>query len=173
MIPRSNVVSVLFPVSIAVMLCCPLSLHGTEYRVSSAAQISATLSIARPGDTLTMTNGIWSNASIMFASYGTASARILLRAESYGGVVLSGTSTLRISGRNLVVDGLLLRNGYSPSGAVIEFQGSNGESDSCRLTNCSIVDYNPADLAVDYKWISLYGTRNRVDHCYMRGKKHQ
>jgi len=155
------------------MLCCPLSLHGTEYRVSSAAQISATLGIARPGDTLTMTNGIWSNASIMFAGYGTASTPILLRAESYGGVVLSGTSTLRISGRNLVVDGLLFRNGTSPSGAVIEFQGSNGESDSCRLTNCSIIAYNPADLTVDYKWISLYGTRNRVDHCYIQGKKHQ
>ncbi len=130
------------------------------------------MAIARPGDTLTMTNGIWTNQLISFAGYGTVQAPIVLRAESYGGVVLNGTSTLRISGRHLVVDGLLFRNGYSASGAVVEFRGTNGESDSCRLTNCSIIDYNPAVNTTDYKWVSLYGTHNRVDHCYLRGKKH-
>jgi poly(beta-D-mannuronate) lyase len=150
-----------------------IPLHGTQIRVASAEEISAAMNVARPGDTLTMANGLWTDAAIMFAGYGTASAPIVLRGESYGGVILGGTSTLRISGSNLVVDGLLFRNGYSPSGAVVEFQGTYGQSDSCRLTNCSILEYNPADLAVDYKWISLYGTHNRVDHCYLRGKKHQ
>jgi poly(beta-D-mannuronate) lyase len=148
-------------------------LRAKEFRVSTPSQIISAMSTARPGDTLTMTNGTWSNAAIMFAGYGTASAPILLRAESYGGVILSGTSTLGISGRNLVVDGLVFRNGQSKAGtAVIEFRGSNGESDSCRLTDTVIRDYNPADSSIDYKWISLYGTRNRVDHCYLRGKNH-
>jgi poly(beta-D-mannuronate) lyase len=128
--------------------------------------------LARPGDTLTMTNGVWSNASIAFAGYGLPNAPIVLRAETYGGVVIKGASNLRISGKHLVVDGLLFKNGYSPSGAVVEFQGTNGVSDSCRLTNSSIIDFNPADSLKDYKWISLYGTRNRVDHSYLRGKKH-
>ncbi len=147
-------------------------MNGMEYRVSNAAELALALSTARPGDTLTLTNGVWTDQSLMFAGYGTPSAPIILRAESYGGVVLTGTSTLRISGRHLVVDGLLFRDGYSASGAVVEFRGSNGESDSCRLTNCSIIDYNPAVNTTDYKWISLYGTHNRVDHCYLRGKKH-
>jgi poly(beta-D-mannuronate) lyase len=128
------------------------------------------MSSARPGDTLTMTRGVWTNANIVFQGIGTEALPILLRAESYGGVVLAGSSNLRISGRNLIVDGLLFKNGSSPSGDVIEFRGPGGESDSCRLTNCAIVGYNPADSTKDNKWVSLYGTYNRVDHCFFRGK---
>jgi poly(beta-D-mannuronate) lyase len=147
--------------------------YSTQYRVSTAAGIASRMLTAQPGDTLTMTNGTWINQSIMFAGFGTAAAPIILRAESYGGVVLTGTSTLNISGRNLVADGLLFRNGYSTAGnAVISFQGAV-VSDSCRVTNCSIEEYNPTDLTTDYKWVSLYGSHNRVDHCFFRGKTHQ
>jgi poly(beta-D-mannuronate) lyase len=158
----------------SLVLLCHSYLHSTQYRVSTLGDITSALSKVRPGDTLTMTNGIWTNANIMFVGYGTASAPILLRAESYGGVVLTGTSMLSISGKNLVVDGLLFRNGHSMAGtAVVQFRGTNGESDSCRLTNSTIQEYNPTDSSIDYKWISLYGTHNRVDHCYLRGKNHQ
>jgi poly(beta-D-mannuronate) lyase len=147
-------------------------LIGADYRVSSVSQITAAVSAVQPGDTLTMTNGTWTNVTIQFAAIGTASAPILLRAESYGGVIITGTSNLRISGKHLIADGLLFKNGTSGSGDVIEFRGSKGESDSCRLTNCSVVNFNPADSTRDYKWISMYGSYNRVDHCYLRGKKH-
>lgn len=148
----------------------PSFLGATEFRVSTPAQIVAAMSAARPGDTLTMTKGVWKNASVVFQGIGTASAPILLRAESYGGVVLSGSSNLRISGRHLIVDGLIFQNGSSPSGGVIEFRGPGGESDSCRLTNSVIVNFSPADSTRDDKWVSLFGTYNRVDHCYFRGK---
>jgi poly(beta-D-mannuronate) lyase len=147
-------------------------LRGAEYRVSSVPQITSALSTVKPGDTLTMTNGTWTDVFIQFAATGTASAPILLRAESYGGVVITGASNLRISGKHLIADGLLFRNGSSGSGDVIEFRGTNGESDSCRLTNCSVINFNPADSTRDYKWVSLYGRHNRVDHCYLKGKKH-
>ncbi|MFH0991818.1 MAG: polysaccharide lyase 6 family protein [bacterium] len=154
-------------------LLVPLSkLASTEYRVSTAAQIASTMTAAKPGDTLTMTNGQWMNSAIVFQGKGTAELPILLRAESYGRVILSGTSTLRISGRHLVIDGLLFKNGYSPSGAVIEFRSGAVESDSCRLTNSAIIDYNPSSSSIDYKWVSLYGSYNRVDHCYLKGKTH-
>jgi poly(beta-D-mannuronate) lyase len=155
------------------LIISSLSVWSTDFRVSNISQIAAALSYARPGDTLTMTNGTWTNVMIQFAAYGTASAPILLRAESYGGVIITGASNLRISGRHLIVDGLMFKNGSSASDAVIEFRGIYGESDSCRLTNCSIINFNPADSTRDYKWVSLYGIRNRVDHCYLRGKNHQ
>jgi poly(beta-D-mannuronate) lyase len=157
---------------IAFCLCITLPglLRATEYRVSTPAQITAALSSVRPGDTLTMTNGTWKNALIVFQANGTKSAPILLRSETYGGVVLTGSSNLKISGRNLIVDGLLFRDGSSPSGDVVEFRGPGGESDSCRLTNSAIINYNPSDSTKDNKWVSLYGTYNRVDHCYLRGK---
>ena len=153
------------------LLLLPVVLCATDYRVSTVSQISTVMTTARPGDTLTMTNGVWSNAAIVFKGFGTSTAPYLLRAESYGGVILSGSSNLRISGKNLIVDGLLFKNGSSPSGDVIEFRGTNGESDSCRLTNCAIINFSPADSTKDNKWVSLYGTRNRVDHCYFEGKK--
>jgi poly(beta-D-mannuronate) lyase len=39
------------------------------------------------------------------------------------------------------------------------------------LTNCAIINFSPSDSTKDNKWVSLYGTRNRVDHCYFEGKK--
>jgi poly(beta-D-mannuronate) lyase len=166
-IPHLRVLAIM--VIVAALL--PDYLGATDHRVSTPAQIVIAMGIARPGDTLTMTNGMWTNAAIVFRGSGTAAAPILLRSESYGGVILTGASSLRISGRHLIVDGLLFKNGSSPSGDVIEFRGPGGESDSCRLTNCAITDYNPADSTNDNKWVSLYGTRNRVDHCYFRGKR--
>ena len=78
---------------------------------------------------------------------------------------------MRIAGSWLVVDGLRFVGGYSPSGAVIEFR-SGVPAYHSRITNTSIVDYNPASKATDYKWLSLYGANNRVDHCYFAGKTH-
>ncbi len=151
-------------------IALPRVLSATEYRVSIPAQIAAALTSVRPGDTLTMTNGTWKNALIVFQALGTKAAPILLRGETYGGVILTGSSNLRICGRNLIVDGLLFRDGSSPSGDVVEFRGPAGESDSCRLTNSAIISYSPSDSTKDNKWVSLYGTYNRVDHCYLRGK---
>ena len=54
---------------------------------------------------------------------------------------------------------------------MIEFR-SGEYAHYSRLTNCSIVDYNPAFRSTEYKWVSIYGTHNRVDHCYFEGKNH-
>ncbi|HOI28698.1 MAG TPA: chondroitinase-B domain-containing protein [Melioribacteraceae bacterium] len=148
-------------------------LEAKKIFVSSAQQISAALSTVQPGDTLVMTKGIWNNQQIVFQANGTSSSRIYLIAEKDGEVILTGTSTLRIAGKYLEVSGLYFKDGYSSSGAVIEFRnGSSLLSNYCRLTNTAIVNYNPSDKSKDYKWISLYGTHNRVDHCYLKGKDH-
>ena len=142
-------------------------------RVSSAAEIATALQTAQPGDTLLMTNGIWTDQLITFQGLGSASAPIVLKAETNGQVELTGTSRLRISGQYLVVDGLRFRSGYSPSGAVIEFRNGSGiAATDCRLTNTSIEDYNPPSTATDYKWVSMYGFRNTVEYCYFAGKTH-
>jgi poly(beta-D-mannuronate) lyase len=148
-------------------------LLGTNTIVSSAAEISTAMNSANPGDTLTMTNGLWVDQHIIFAGTGTDSQPILLQAENPGHVILTGTSTLRIGGSHLIVDGLYFRNGYSASGGVIEFRRNSSQlADHCRLTNTAIVDYNPQSINTNYKWVSIYGSYNRVDNCYFRGKNH-
>ncbi len=144
---------------------------ATTYYVSTPSEISSTMTIAQLGDTLIMANGVWTDDRIVFKGDGANGNPIVLRAETPGYVILNGTSTLRISGSYLVVDGLRFVGGYSTSGAVIEFR-SGAPAYYSRLTNCTIVDYNPPNRSTDYKWVSLYGAHNRVDHCYFEGKNH-
>jgi len=149
------------------------SAAGKEFKVATPAEITSAMATAQPGDTLTMQSGTWSDARIVFQGSGTADNPVLLRAETYGSVVIAGASNLRIAGNYLVVSGLSFKNGYSPSGAVVEFRGSSSlESNYCRLTNSSIEDFNPSNDSTDYKWVSLYGTHNRCDHCSFKGKTH-
>lgn len=149
------------------------SLLGLNTYVSSASEISTAMISAAPGDTLIMTNGLWVDQLVVFRGTGTESEPIVLTVESPGQVIMTGTSTLRISGSYLVADGLYVRNGHSSSGAVVEFRSSTSELAShCRLTNSAIVDYNPSSIGSDYKWVSVYGSYNRVDNCYFRGKEH-
>ena len=146
---------------------------GNVILVSSASDITSAMNTAVPGDTLIMRNGLWTDQRIVFSGNGTEQDNIVLKAATPGQVILNGTSTLRIAGSYLTVDGLYFYNGRSASGGIIEFRnGSSQLANNCRLTGTAIENYNPSSGSTDYKWISIYGTYNRVDHCYLRGKSH-
>lgn len=157
--------------SLLILFLLPAASLSTNYYVTSPSEITFAMNSAQPGDTLIMANGVWTDARIIFKGTGADGNPIVLRAETPGYVILNGTSNLRISGSYLVVDGLRFVNGYSASGGVVEFR-SGLSAHHCRLTNCAIVDYNPSSKNTDYKWVSLFGTHNRVDHCYFAGKNH-
>ncbi len=152
----------------------PEKATGRIFTVETPAEIRRTMANdAEPGDVLIMANGIWEDAEIAFEGKGTAEAPIVLRAETPGEVILSGKSRIRIGGEHLVVDGLLFRDGYLESGAVVEFRTSqHGEARHCRFTNSAILEYNPPEDGVSYHWIGLHGHRNRVDHNRFRGQDH-
>lgn len=137
--------------------------------IKSAAELSA-LS-PKPGDTIIMKSGDWLAQKLIFKGSGTALQPIVLMAEKAGEVILKGSSSLSIEGSWLVVDGLSFKNGdLSVSKLnVVDFTAA---SRNCRLTNTAIVDYNPADPTIDYRWVSLNGKNHRLDHCYIKGKAH-
>ncbi len=148
------------------------SILAITYNVSSATEIERVLKRVQAGDSLVMQNGTWKDQKIIFECNGKVGKPITLCAEIPGKVILSGKSQLRISGTYLKVDGLFFKDGYSPCGDVIEFRDDSDEvSDYCRLTNCVILSYNPSNKDTEYKWVSIYGTHNRVDHCYFKGKE--
>jgi poly(beta-D-mannuronate) lyase len=148
-------------------------LNATDYYVTSTQEISSAMAVAQPGDTLTMANGVWQNSNIVFSGNGEEGNPILLRAETPGFVNLTGVAKLRIAGSYLVVDGLRFINGYSNGEAIIEFRnGSSNLAHHSRLTNTGIINNNPESLSTSYKWVSIYGTYNEVDHCYFKGKRH-
>ncbi len=148
-------------------------LHAGGILVSNAGDIADAMKTAQPGDTLVMRQGVWTDQRIIFQGQGAKDNPIVLKAEKPGFVILNGFSMLRIGGSYLEVDGLHFVGGYSRSGAPIEFRnGSSRPAHYCRLTNTAVVDYNPSSPGTDYKWVSIYGTHNRVDHCYFKGKNH-
>jgi poly(beta-D-mannuronate) lyase len=144
---------------------------SADYKVSSLTEIKKTLKQIQPGDNIILANGNWTDAKIVFEAKGTPDKPITLRAATLGQVILNGTSSLKIAGEYLIVDGLYFKGGSSPDKAVIEFRkGPKILSTHCRLTNISIIDYNPPSNDTSYNWVSVYGTHNRIDHCYFRNK---
>lgn len=141
-----------------------------QYYVKSASELNGILSNLVPGDTIVMANGTWTNQQIILDAFGSENDSIVLMAETAGHVILTGTSTLRIRGKYLKVDGLRFENGFSSDDGVIEFRRGSSKAYNSRLTNTSVVNYNPESKSSGYKWVSIYGKNNRVDHCYFENK---
>ena len=143
------------------------------FHVSNQKEFDTALKRAKPGDTLLMRNGVWKDVRLRFRGTGEPDAPITLRADTPGKVILSGASTLSIVGRHLVVEGLLFKDD-APSAEkgnpVISFRGDGTHSHYCRMTGCAVVDFSPPDKEKDTRWVSLYGTHNRVDHCCFHNK---
>ena len=150
--------------------CCFLFFiaDAKEYRISSSAELAALQLL--PGDKVIMKGGEWKDQKMILKGAGTEKAPISLIADGGTPVRFTGNSTLRIDGSWLVVDGIYFTDGYSEKEDVIVF---SPQSSHCRLTNSAVVEYNHPDKKVDYKWISVWGHSNRVDHCWIEGKTHQ
>jgi poly(beta-D-mannuronate) lyase len=144
------------------------SLLAKEYPISSAEELSH-LEL-KPGDKVILKSGSWKDQQLLFQGIGTQKKPITLIPEAKEGIKLTGNSNLKINGEWLLVDGLIFAEGYSLKEDVILF---SNKSANCRVTNTAIINYNNPDKKVDYKWISVWGHRNRVDHCWLEGKSHQ
>ncbi len=146
---------------------------AADHTVANPAEFARLQKLAKPGDVLILKNGTWADAALLFDAQGTAEKPITLRAETPGQVMFTGKSRLRIGGQHLVVEGLWFKDAGDRKDDVIEFRAnSNKPATNCRVTACAITDYNPPNKKQDYRWVSLYGVRNRVDHCYFAGKQH-
>ena len=156
------------------LLLAPSVAHAQVERVASTPQeLEDAITSSEPGDVVVMANGTWTDVAIEFYAEGAEGDSITLRAETPGQVILTGSSRLKIGGSYLKVDGLWFDQGALRDGHIIEFRRSSSRlSRHSRLTNCAITDYNPPNYLTEYKWVSIYGSHNRVDHCHFAGKSH-
>lgn len=149
------------------------SLSAATHTVNSASSLTTLLNsgAVQPGDVINWTDGTYSSAqSIAFQGVnGTSSAPITLRAATPGGVIFTGQSSIRIGGNWLVVEGFKFQG--TETSSIIQFRSTSSvEANNSRLTNCAIV--SPAkDGTNTSKWVQIYGTNNRVDHCTFTGKR--
>ena len=161
--------------SLITALLLSIKANATNYVVNTNANLQSRISAANPGDTVTVANGTysWGQISITNTKGTSTSAWIVLRAETFNGVVFTGNTYLQFSAKRLLITGFKFANGNSGYNDVIQFRNSSSVSaDYCRLNNITIENYSSDTTGAasgatvsDNKWVSIYGIRNRVDHC--------
>ena len=156
-----------------VLLSLPTAMASNTL-VSNESEYDNAVENATAGDTIILKNGTWNNIVFEFYAEGTEADAIVMTAETAGEVILTGSSRLKIYGKYLQVQNLDFKDGASTGSDLIEFRKSSSElAENCRLTNCRVLNYNPASDATAYKWVSIFGKNNRVDHCTFTGKNNE
>ncbi|WP_298535703.1 chondroitinase-B domain-containing protein [uncultured Algibacter sp.] len=139
--------------------------------VSDNESLITALENTKPGDIITLSNGVWKDIQIKFRGQGTEEAPITLRAETEGGVSIEGVSYLKFGGEYLIAEGLHFKNGYSPSSAVVDFKINDDEiANHCKITNCVIEDFNKLKRDDSDLWVNFWGRHNELSNCYIAGK---
>lgn len=135
-----------------------------ETLVRDARELVKAVAAARPGDAVVLCEGTWTDVKLSISARGDPGRPVFIRAQRPGETVLTGNSGLRISGNNVVVEGLFFR-GVTSREDIVRIDG-----DHCRLTQCAIIDSNPPVQSGQTKWVHLFGLDNRVDHCHFAEK---
>ena len=150
---------------IVLLLSAAGHVMGRVVSVHSSADVNN--SVWEAGDTLVWTNGTYNGKKLTIKGNGTSSAPIVLRAQTNGQVILTTSSYIALDGNYIEVHGFVFNGTHTSTDHVVQFSSN---SSHCRVTECSIDSFNPTDVTKDYKWVSLKGQDNRVDHCYFAGK---
>lgn len=141
--------------------------------VASEAELKEAISTVMPGETIIWKNGTYSNINIIFNPkvVGTKNNLIILKAETPGKVIFTGNSKLILRGSYLQAEGFLFEGKSTlEKGDVMTFDNN---SFKCRITNCAVKNYSPADDLANNNWFSFQGIENELDHCYFSGKTNQ
>ena len=133
----------------------------------NGAELKEAARSAKPGDVITLADGLFADQTQKVTLEGTKEQPITIRAKNRGGAVFSGRSSLEVIGKHVVLEGLTFQNGHLKGGHVIRVRGEH-----CRVTRCSILNYNPPKPKIRYHWLSLHGHHHRVDHCRFEGQNH-
>ncbi|UYY58155.1 polysaccharide lyase 6 family protein [Sphingomonas sp. S2-65] len=145
--------------------------QAREWLVHSQAEFNATVPKAAPGDVILLADGEWKDFQVVFTGEGRPQATIRLAAQTPGRVILTGLSSLRLSGRYLEVSGLVFRDGHSPDDEVVAFRtSSKAWAEDSRITGVVIDGFNQPDRRKEDHWVAIYGRGNRVDHSHFEGK---
>lgn len=173
---KSSVGSLLlFNISVVVSLSFLSTFASAkDWLVDSPKAYKKAVKQLEPGDSVILSDGVWQDFEILFTGKGTALKPITLKAQTKGSVILSGQSNLRLSGEYLVVSGLVFKNGYTPTSAVISFrQNKKNLAYHSRITEVVIDNFNNPDKQESDYWVAMYGQYNRFDHNYLVGKRNK
>ncbi|WP_111979845.1 chondroitinase-B domain-containing protein [Algibacillus agarilyticus] len=166
--------SLLFIVSLFVVSCASSLVETNEILVKTPSEYKQAVKNVKAGQTIVLANGTWNNFEITFKAQGTENAPVTLKAQDKGKVILTGQSNLRLAGEYLVVEGLVFKDGYTPTSEVVSFQINKKEmANHSRVSEIVIDNFsNPDRFESDY-WVGIYGRHNRFDHNHLEGKRNK
>lgn len=173
---KISIFSSVFLLSLVPALCA-----AKDYPVADFSEYQQVVGDLAPGDRILLQDGVWRDVEFVFTGRGTKAKPITLAAANPGKAIISGRSNLKLAGEYLVVRGLVFKDGYTPSDAVISFRTDKPENPSdystiavnTRLTEVVIDDFsNPDRYETDY-WLSVYGKNNRIDHNHFSFKRNK
>ncbi|MFZ5495351.1 MAG: chondroitinase-B domain-containing protein [Verrucomicrobiota bacterium] len=130
---------------------------------------------ATPGQIIILANGTYANPSSikLETSGGTDAQPVVIRAQEPGQVTFTGLAIMQIGTTTLkanyvTVDGFVFTNGRpASSGGAIHLIG-----DDLRVTECAVIDFSVGtNVDSSTNWFRLQGVRQRLDHCYFKGKR--
>ena len=144
-----------------------------NFRIDPTSNLKPLLSRIHAGDTIVLTNGIWSDIDLRFEELpGTLNQPIHIRAESVGKVVMTGAVKFRVSGTHVVISGLRFSDPSEVSDVFELRTHSQRHAHKCRVTDCWFEQTKDTGK-FESRWLNVYGTGNRIDHCYFEGKRTQ
>ena len=146
-----------------------------EYRITPETELDPICKKAKSGDSIILADGVWKDISFKFDRLpGTQDDPIRIVPQTNGGVILTGETDFRVSGTHVIVSGFVFRDCHSVND-IFQFRSHEERlAKNCRVTDC-VFEETP-DLkksSKESRWLSIYGTNNRVDHCYFAGKKNK
>ncbi len=146
--------------------------NGSAGLIDDAEALRDAIAAAGPGDVITLANGTYTDLEIVLTGTGEEDNPITLAAQDAGKVILSGESSLSLSGEHLLVSGLTFKDGQTPGKAVISYRTSKDDlAYNSRVTQTVIENYNPALRSEVDSWVLMYGKNNRFDHNALIGKR--
>ncbi len=146
------------------------SIVGQEVLVASISEYNITIKNAKPGSVIVLKNGVWNDFKMNAFGDGEKGNPIIVKAETPGKVLITGNSTLNISGNYVIVSGLWFKDGNSSYKSVVQFRNdAKAYANNCRFTNSTISYYSVKEGIKDH-WVDLWGKNNRVDHNNFTGK---
>src|SRR3954470_17755739 len=146
---------------LSLLFVAPIA-SATTYNVGSIADLTAKIGIANPGDTIVVSNGVYpTTGSISITRDGTSANPITVKAETVGGVEITGTSGFSFSGASfIVIQGFKFTHVSS-----ISLGTSNNH---LKFSRCIIqLTINPTN---DVSYFNISGDDMEIDHCELRNK---
>lgn len=91
--------------------------HAATITVSTASQLTTALSVVKPGDTITLKDGIYTGSAFtLLGKKATSTSRIVIKAANRNKAIISGNAYLHIQDSSFItIEGLLFTNTGNPS----------------------------------------------------------